>query len=88
MGEYYSMAVSVNYLEKRSDTNAPGSAKYYINCQHKITSDNPNTAEWLEILRQLKPTNFHDTNRVLLGILQKHREVVIKIGESDTLKKE
>jgi len=82
------MAVSVNYLEKRSDTNSPESAKYYINCQNKITSDNPSTVEWLEILRQLKPTNFHDTNRVLLGILQKHREVVIKIGESDTLQKE
>jgi serine/threonine protein kinase len=77
--------MSVTYLQKSTNSNNPNSGKYYISCQNKISHSTPTTAEWLDILNQLKPTNFKDKNKVLLGILQKRRNVVIKISDSDRI---
>ena len=75
----------VQYLQKQSTSNT-NSAKYFINCSG-ITDKDLTTEKWLEIESQLKPTNFDDKNRILLGILkqQNRRRVVVKIGESSTL---
>lgn len=77
--------MSVTYLQKSSNSNNANSGKYLISCQEKITPENPTTKEWLEILKQLKPTNFKDKNKVLLGILEKRKNVVIKISDSDRI---
>lgn len=77
--------MSVTYLQKSSNSNNPNSGKYLISCQEKITIENPTTAEWLHILEELKPTNFKDKNRVLLGVLEKRSNVVIKISDSDRI---
>lgn len=77
--------MSVTYLQKSSNSNNHNSGKYLISCQEKITSENPTTAEWLEIQNQLKPTNFKDKNKVLLGVLQKRKKVVIKISDSNSI---
>jgi serine/threonine protein kinase len=77
--------MSVTYLQKSSNSNNHNSGKYLITCQEKITSENPTTKDWLEILKQLKPTNFKDKNRVLLGVLEKRKNVVIKISDSDQI---
>lgn len=77
--------MSVTYLQKSSNSNNANSGKYLISCQEKITPENPTSKEWLEILKQLKPTNFKDKNKVLLGILEKRKNVVIKISDSDRI---
>jgi serine/threonine protein kinase len=77
--------MSVSYLQKSSNSNNANSGKYLISCQERITSENPTTEEWLEILKQLKPTNFKDKNKVLLGVLEKRKNVVIKISDSDRI---
>ena len=80
--------MSVTFLKKKYDTFQRGSGKFHLNCSKRITKETPTTESWLNILRELKPTNFKDDNRVLLGVLEKHKNVVIKIGESINLKKE
>jgi serine/threonine protein kinase len=75
--------MSVTYLQKSSNSNSPNSGKYLVSCQNRITSENPTTAEWLDIIKQLKPTNFKDTNKILLGVLEKRKNVVIKISNSE-----
>lgn len=77
--------MSVTYLQKSSNSNNLNSGKYLISCQEKITKENPTTVEWLEILKQLKPTNFKDKNKVLLGVLEKRKNVVIKISDSNRI---
>lgn len=75
-------------MEKaKTSINKQKTGKYHISCQQKI-NETKNTKEWLHVLSELKPTNFKDKNKVLFGILEKYRHVVIKIGASDTLKKE
>ena len=77
----------MQHLQKRSDSSQSLSSKYFINCR-LITKEQPTTQAWLTILKQLKPTNFDDKNRIILGVLDKGKDVVIKIGESETLEKE
>ncbi len=77
--------MSVTYLQKSSNSNNHNSGKYLISCQEKIRPENPTTKEWLEIEKQLKPTNFKDKNKVLLGVLEKRKNVVIKISDSDRI---
>jgi len=80
--------MSVTFLKKKYDSFQAGSGKYYIDCRKRIINQQPTTETWLSIIDKLKPTNFRDENRVLLGVLEKHSRVVIKIGESMNLKKE
>jgi len=79
--------MSVTFLKKKYDSFQAGSGKYYIDCRKRIINQQPTTETWLSIIDKLKPTNFRDENRVLLGVLEKHSRVVIKIGESMNLKK-
>lgn len=81
--------MNISYLQKSSSSNNSGmSAKYYISYNKKLSNSNFITKGWLEVLEQLKATNFEDKNKVLLGILEKQNNVVLKISASETLSKE
>ena len=77
-------------LESRSESKNRYSdtEKYYITCQDRITDRSPTTNDWLTIERKLKDTNNKDLNRILVGLLDKHKDVIIKISSYDTLIKE
>ena len=80
-----------NALIKRS--NSPNrfnniSRKYYLTCKDRITADNPTTNDWLEVKELLKESDSRDLSRVLKGVLEKKKDVVIKISDRDTLEKE
>lgn len=63
--------------------------KYYVTaCNDKITESSPNTNEWLTVESKLKDTNNRDLNRILLGELEKRKDVIIKISSVETLYKE
>jgi len=62
--------------------------KYYVTCQDRITTDTPTTNDWLSIEHKLTATNNKDLNRILVGVLEKHRHVIIKISSLHTLRKE
>ena len=68
----------------------PDIHKYYLSsCQTKITKRTPTTEGWLSVLRLVKiHITDYDKSRVLLGALQDHGEIVIKIGDSDDIRKE
>lgn len=65
-----------------SKTNSPhnnnNSIKYHIDCKARITPDNPDTRDWLEITEQFD----HDSPdyKVFRTILDKEKEVVAKLG--------
>ena len=81
--------MSVQALQQRSNTRNPNSSKFIIDCSSKITQGASTTESWLKITEKLKPTNFIDDTRVLLGVLEERgNKVVIKIGSSQRLKKE
>jgi hypothetical protein len=64
--------------------------KYYIeNCKNKITDKNKNTNGWINILDYLKiPRGDLDKSRILLALLDKHKKIVLKIGDNNAIKKE
>jgi len=81
--------MQVTVLQKPSSSmNVGNSSKYFINYDKKLKDTKFITQGWLQVLQQLKPTNFDDKNRVLLGVLEKKNEIVIKISSSNTLRKE
>lgn len=67
-----------------SSTRNPNSSKYYISCQEKIT---PNTEGWIKIIKSLKIVDDNDKSTVLLSVLDKHTDIIVKISDSN-LKKE
>ncbi len=79
----------IEHLSKTepSLTRHPDILKFYLKtCQSKITSKTPTTAGWLKILKLLKlDTSDYDKSRVLLGALNTHGEVVIKISNSNDI---
>lgn len=62
--------------------------KYYISCNSKITKETPTTEGWINILKSLKMETEYDKSKVLLGLLEKRSEIVVKIGDNDNIKKE
>ena len=82
--------MEINFMFKsKYSINKQKTGKFHINlgCQNRI-NETKTSKEWLTILSEIKPTNYNDKNRILLGILEKHRQVVVKIGPKETLKKE
>lgn len=82
---------SIRHLSKSepSLTRHPKINKYYLSsCQTKITNRTPTTQAWLKIVSALKLGNNYDKSRVLLGELATHGEVVVKIGDSDDIRRE
>ena len=83
---------TVTHLSKTepSLTRHPDIHKFYLKtCQSKITTKTPTTAPWLRVLKLLKmETSDYDKSRVLLGALDTHGEVVIKIGNTPDIEHE
>jgi len=83
----------LNHLAKTepSLTRHPNIHKYYLSsCQTKITNRTPTTESWLKIVNALKldDSSNYEKSRVLLGALDTHGEVVVKIGDSDDIRRE
>jgi hypothetical protein len=85
MADYEIKKLHKNTLSSRNETN-----KYYLsNCGDKITASRPTTAGWIKILDTLKmPLQEYDKSRILLGILENHGEIVVKIGDDDSIRRE
>ena len=70
----------------------PTSRKYFLNyCKDRITDENPTTNGWtafLDVIKTLKIKNDDDKSRVFLSLLDKHENVVVKIGDSDKIEHE
>ena len=60
--------------------------KYVINCQQKVSGDDPDTRDWLELSSQFDHTS--DEFKIFQAILEKRRKVVVKVGTRDKLEKE
>jgi thiamine kinase-like enzyme len=76
------MEVTRLYKYKHSENK---NEKYYITrCNENIKTD-LNTLDWLEIKNILK---FKNDIYILNGILEKKKDIVVKIGNSDSIKKE
>ena len=76
------------YPNSNSPNRYRNTQKYYITCDNKITDLAPTTNEWLTVQAKLHETNNRDLNRVLLGELDKRKEVIIKVSSEKTLLKE
>jgi serine/threonine protein kinase len=76
------------YILQKPSTSKTTSKKYALDCTNKLENSNYTTKDWFEITKIIEPTNNDDKNRIILGILDKHKQCVAKIGENDTLNKE
>ena len=81
---------NIRNLPKNSFSLQKEIPKYYISyCQDKINNQNPNTNGWLHIIKTLKlPLQDYDKSRILLGILEKNKDIVVKIGDDENILKE
>jgi serine/threonine protein kinase len=71
-------------------TRNPDKHKFFLSsCQTRITNRTSTTEGWLTILKLLKiDSSEYDKSRVLLGALQDYGEIVVKIGDSDDIRRE
>jgi hypothetical protein len=89
--EMASAAPDVRIQQLRKDdislVRNPKSSKYYLStCGSRITHKTPTTEGWLRILHLLKiDITDYDKSRVLLGELDTHGSVVVKIGDTDEI---
>jgi hypothetical protein len=77
-----------------TDDDRSSSEKYYVNCQELLNSTG-NTKEWLSKLQLLDPKYLPPgkkarmSEKILMqGVLEKYKEVVIKLGIVDTIENE
>lgn len=76
------------YVLQKPSTSISQSSKYIIDCNNKLEKSNYTTKDWFEIKDILKETNYNENNKIILGILEKKKQCVAKIGETETLEKE
>lgn len=76
------------YILQKPSTSRTTSRKYALDCTNKLENSNYTTKDWFEITKIIETTNNGDKNRIILGILDKHKQIVAKIGENNTLHKE
>lgn len=81
---------NIRNLPKNSFSLQKEIPKYYLSyCQDKINQQNPNTNGWLNIIKTLKlPLQEYDKSRILLAILEQHKNIVVKIGDDNSITKE
>ncbi len=80
MANYEIRKLHKNTLASRNETN-----KYYLG----DTSQNTTMEEWIKILNTLKmPLEEYDKSQILLEVLKKHHEIVIKIGDDNSIQRE
>ena len=85
-----SATFSVKQLPKTDSslTRSPKFHKYYISCSGRITHATPTTEAWLNVLKAMKVDSDLDKSRVLLGYMETYGEIVIKIGDVESMRKE
>ena len=85
-----SATFSVKQLPKTDSslTRSPKFHKYYISCSGHITHATPTTEAWLNVLKAMKVDSDLDKSRVLIGFMEKYGEIVIKIGDTESMQKE
>lgn len=76
------------YILQKPSTSRTTSRKYALDCTNKLENSKYTTKDWFEITKIIDSTNNDDKNRILLGILDKHKQCVVKIGQNNTLHKE
>jgi serine/threonine protein kinase len=86
MANYEIRKLHKNTLSSRNETNN----KYYLSdCSDRITTQTPTTEGWIKILNTLKmPLQEYDKSRILLGVLENHHEIVVKIGDDNSIQRE
>jgi serine/threonine protein kinase len=77
---------SINKLPKNTYSLQKEIPKYYIRCrEEKRNNQNQNT--WINIINTLNLQDF-DKSKYLLEIVKEHKDIVIKIGEQEAIRKE
>lgn len=76
----------INKLPKNTYSLQKEIPKYYIRCrEEKRNNQNQNT--WINIINTLNLQDF-DKSKYLLEIVKEHKDIVIKIGEQEAIRKE
>lgn len=76
------------YILPKPSKSQTKSQKYILDCETKLKNSNYTTKEWFEIKSIIEPSNNDEKNKIIIGILDKYKQCVAKIGTSDTLEKE
>lgn len=76
------------YILDKPSTSKTTSQKYVVDCSDKLKNSKYTTKDWFEIEKIIDATNNDTKNKIILGILDKHKQCVAKIGESDIVYKE
>jgi len=81
---------NIRKLPKNSFSLQKETPKYYLNyCQDKINNQNPTTNGWINVIKTLKmPLQDFDKSIILLAKLEKHKDIVVKLGDDDSIRKE
>ena len=81
---------AIKRLPKTSQSSQKDIPKYYLStCQDRITTKQPSTKDWITILKTLKlPIETFDKSRVLLATLEQHEQIVVKLGDDESIKRE
>jgi hypothetical protein len=85
-----SKTYNIRKLQKQSFSSQKEIPKYYLSyCQEKINTQNPNTNGWINIIKTLKmPLEDYDKSRILLAKLEHHKDIVVKIGDDESIRSE
>lgn len=85
-----SKTYNIRKLQKQSFSSQKEVPKYYLSyCKEKINTQNPNTNGWINIIKTLKmPLEDYDKSRILLAKLEHHKDIVVKIGDDDSIRRE
>jgi hypothetical protein len=81
---------AIKRLPKTFQSSQKDIPKYYLStCQDRITTKQPSTKDWITILKTLKlPIETFDKSRVLLATLEQHEQIVVKLGDDESIKQE
>jgi hypothetical protein len=81
---------NIRELQKNTYSSQKEIPKYYLNyCQDKINKTNPNTNGWINIVKTLQlPLKVYDKSRILQAKLEYHKDIVVKIGDDESIRKE
>jgi hypothetical protein len=84
------MSYNIRKLPKNSFSSQKEIPKYYLSyCQDKINKKNANTNGWINIIKTLKfPLEDYDKSRILLAKLELHKDIVVKLGGDEAIRKE
>jgi hypothetical protein len=77
---------SINKLPKNTYSLQKETSKYYVHCREE-NENNQNQNSWINIIKILNLQDFDKSNK-LLEIVENYKDIVIKIGEQEAIRKE